>query len=103
MKGPSENRVGIAPASVVEGSLQFPRERVLTSLAKYGIAADEGEATEGLRAKLSGFYAERTLLKKKVLPADVAEAAFLLVSRRLALTTGQILAVDAGLNEAFLR
>nr|MDQ2731150.1 bifunctional rhamnulose-1-phosphate aldolase/short-chain dehydrogenase [Armatimonadota bacterium] len=27
----------VAPASVVEGSVQFPRERVLTSLAKYGI------------------------------------------------------------------
>ena len=33
----------------------------------------------------------------------VAEAAFLLASDRLALTTGQSLAVDAGLPEAFLR
>ncbi len=94
---------GIAPASVVEGSLQFPRDRVLSSLAKYGIAFDESETTEQLRDKLSGFYSERTLLKKKVTPKLVAEAAFLLASDRLSLTTGQSLAVDAGLPEAFLR
>ena len=94
---------GISPASVVEGSLQFPRERVLSSLAKYGIAFEESETTEQLRGRLSGFYSERTLLKKKVTPQRVAEAAFLLVSDRLDLTTGQSLAVDAGLPEAFLR
>lgn len=93
----------VAPASVVEGSIQFPRERVLSSLAKYGIASEESETTESLRDKLSGFYAERTLLKKKVSPTDVAEAAFLLASDRTHLMTGQILAVDAGLIEAFLR
>jgi rhamnose utilization protein RhaD (predicted bifunctional aldolase and dehydrogenase)/NAD(P)-dependent dehydrogenase (short-subunit alcohol dehydrogenase family) len=94
---------GIAPASVVEGSMQFPRERVISSLTKYGIAFDESETTEALREKLSAFYAERTLLKRKVTPADVAEAAFLLASNRLKATTGQILAVDAGLTEGFLR
>lgn len=93
----------VAPASVVEGSVQFPRERVMTSLAKYGIAFDESEPTEALRDKLSRFYSQRTLLKKKVSPAEVAEAAFLLASSRLALTTGQIIPVDAGLTEAFLR
>jgi rhamnose utilization protein RhaD (predicted bifunctional aldolase and dehydrogenase)/NAD(P)-dependent dehydrogenase (short-subunit alcohol dehydrogenase family) len=94
---------GVAPASVVEGSLQFPRERVMTSLAKYGIAFDSTETTEALREKLSAFYAERTLLKRKVTPAAVAEAVFQLASDRLGLTTGQTLAVDAGLPEAFLR
>ena len=94
---------GVAPASVVAGSLQFPRERVMSSLAKYDIPFDESESTDSLRDKLSGFYAERTLLKRKVTPASVAEAAFLLASDRLGLTTGQILAVDAGLPEAFLR
>ncbi|HLK59107.1 MAG TPA: bifunctional rhamnulose-1-phosphate aldolase/short-chain dehydrogenase [Chthonomonadaceae bacterium] len=94
---------GVAPASVVEGSLQFPRERVMSSLAKYNIPFDESETTEALRDKLSGFYSERTLLKKKVTPAGVAEAVFLLASDRTALTTGQIFAVDAGLPEAFLR
>jgi rhamnose utilization protein RhaD (predicted bifunctional aldolase and dehydrogenase)/NAD(P)-dependent dehydrogenase (short-subunit alcohol dehydrogenase family) len=94
---------GVAPASVVEGSLQFPRERVMTSLAKYGIAFDSAETTEALRDRLAAFYAERTLLKRKVTPAAVAEAVFLLASGRLGLTTGQTLAVDAGLPEAFQR
>ncbi|MEP6756530.1 MAG: SDR family oxidoreductase, partial [Chthonomonadales bacterium] len=94
---------GVAPASVVEGSVQFPRDRVMTSLEKYGIEFSETESTEELRDKLSRFYSERTLLKKKVSPTNIAEAVFLLASQRLELTTGQVLAVDAGLPEAFLR
>ena len=94
---------GVAPASVVEGSLQFPRERVLSSLAKYGIPFAESETTEALRDKLSGFYAERTLLKRKIRPTDVAEAVYLLVSPHLAATTGHVIPVDAGLTEAFVR
>lgn len=93
----------VAPATVVEGSQQFGRERVLSSLRKYGIPHEETEQTEELRARLSAFYAERTLLKRVVRPADVAEAVFLLVSTRLGATTGQVLPVDAGLPEAFLR
>jgi NAD(P)-dependent dehydrogenase (short-subunit alcohol dehydrogenase family) len=93
----------VAPASVVEGSVQFPRERVMTSLAKYGISFDESESTDSLRERLSDYYAQRTLLKRKVSPAEVAQAVFLLASNRLPLTTGHILPVDAGLPEAFLR
>src|SRR5581483_3544365 len=73
---------GVAAASVVEGSLQYPRERVMSSLAKYNLPFDGSETTEALRDKLSSFYAERTLLKRKVTPPDVAEAIFLLASRR---------------------
>ncbi|WP_395094937.1 bifunctional rhamnulose-1-phosphate aldolase/short-chain dehydrogenase [Armatimonas sp.] len=103
--GPSGIRVnGVSPASVVSGSHQFPRDRVLTSLVKYGVAFDESEETEALREKLAGFYAQRTLLKKRVTPEAVAEAVFLLASpSRLPLTTGQSLPVDAGLTEAMLR
>jgi len=93
----------VAPATVVEGSQQFPRERVLSSLTKYAIAFDDAESTEDLRAKLAGFYAQRTLLKVPVSPAKVAEAIFLLASDRTSLTTGHIFPVDAGLSEAFLR
>ena len=53
--------------------------------------------------KLSAFYADRTLHKKKVTPKLVVKAVFLLASNCLSLTTGQSLAVDAGLPEAFLR
>ena len=54
-------------------------------------------------AKLAQFYADRTLTKAPITPADQAEAYFLLVSNRLSKTTGQIITVDGGLHEAFLR
>ena len=94
---------GVAPATVVEGSAMFPRERLLASLAKYGLPYDEAEATETLRQRLADFYAGRTLLHQPITPADQAEAVFLLVSGRLGKTTGQILTVDGGLTDAFLR
>ncbi|HXC36792.1 MAG TPA: SDR family oxidoreductase, partial [Candidatus Acidoferrales bacterium] len=94
---------GVAPATVVQGSAMFPRERVIGSLAKYGIAYKDDEATDTLVNKLAKFYADRTLTKAPITPADQAEAYFLLVSQRLSKTTGQIIAVDGGLHEAFLR
>jgi rhamnulose-1-phosphate aldolase/alcohol dehydrogenase len=94
---------GLAPATVVEGSSMFPRDRVISSLVKYNILFEEGEETEALRDKLAHFYAQRTLTKSPVTLADQAEAAYLLTSRKLSKTTGQILSVDGGLHEAFLR
>jgi rhamnulose-1-phosphate aldolase/alcohol dehydrogenase len=94
---------GVAPATVIEGSSMFPRERVIASLAKYSIAYTPDESTDSLIAKLGAFYASRTLLKKAITPADQAEAIFLLLGARLGKTTGQVISVDAGLADAFLR
>jgi rhamnulose-1-phosphate aldolase/alcohol dehydrogenase len=94
---------GVAPATVVQGSAMFPRDRVIGSLAKYGIQYTDDESTDALVTRLAKFYAERTLLRSSITPADQAEAIFLLVGDRLAKTTGQIIAVDGGLHEAFLR
>ncbi|HVY71968.1 MAG TPA: bifunctional rhamnulose-1-phosphate aldolase/short-chain dehydrogenase [Verrucomicrobiae bacterium] len=94
---------GVAPATVVQGSAMFPRDRVIGSLAKYNIAYKDDEATESLVKKLAQFYADRTLTKSPITPADQAEAYFLLVSQRLSKTTGQVITVDGGLHEAFLR
>jgi rhamnulose-1-phosphate aldolase/alcohol dehydrogenase len=94
---------GVAPATVVQGSAMFPRDRVIGSLAKYNIPYKDDEATESLVTKLAQFYADRTLTKAPITPADQAEAYFLLVSNRLSKTTGQIITVDGGLHEAFLR
>lgn len=94
---------GVAPATVVQGSAMFPRDRVIASLAKYKIAYTEDEATESLTTKLAQFYADRTLLKKPITPSDQAEAFFLLLTNRLRQTTGQIITVDGGLFEAFMR
>ncbi len=93
----------VAPATVVQGSNMFPRDRVISSLAKYNIAYTEAEDTESLRTKLANFYAERTLTKQPITPADQAEALFILASNRLSKTTGQVINVDGGLHEAFLR
>lgn len=93
----------IAPATVVEGSTMFPRERVIASLAKYEIAFDEAESTEALRTKLAKFYAQRTLTRQPITPADQAEAAYFLLSSASSKTTGQVINVDGGLHEAFLR
>lgn len=94
---------GVAPATVVKGSTMFPRDRVMASLAKYEIPFSENEETEVLVETLSRFYADRTLTKTAITPADQAEAIYLLLTERLSKTTGQILAVDGGLPEAFLR
>ncbi|MBC8064170.1 MAG: SDR family oxidoreductase, partial [Chlorobia bacterium] len=93
----------VAPATVVAGSQMFPRDRVIASLAKYKIPFKDADSTDTLVQKLGDFYAQRTLLKQAVTPGKVADAAYLLASDRLSQTTGQVLAVDAGLIEAFLR
>jgi rhamnulose-1-phosphate aldolase/alcohol dehydrogenase len=94
---------GVAPATVVEGSSMFPRDRVIASLAKYGLPNGEDESTDALRQRLAEFYAARTLIGQPITPEDQAEAIVLLVTRRLGKSTGQIISVDGGLHEAFLR
>jgi hypothetical protein len=92
-----------APAAVVQGSAVFPRNASIGSLAKYKSPYEDNEPTETLVKKLTQFYADRTLTKSPITPADQAEAYFILVSRRLSKMTGQIITVDGGLPEAFLR
>jgi rhamnulose-1-phosphate aldolase/alcohol dehydrogenase len=93
----------VAPATVVKGSTMFPRDRVIASLTKYAIPFAESEATEALRDKLAAFYAERSLTRSPIEPADQAEAILLLVSPRLGKTTGHVIPVDGGLQDGFLR
>ncbi len=93
----------IAPATVVEGSTMFPRDRVIASLTKYDLPFEETESDEELRSKLANFYAQRTLTRKPITPRDQAEAAFFLLSDQSSKTTGQIINVDGGLHESFLR
>ena len=93
----------VAPATVVKGSTMFPRDRVIASLAKYEIAFADDDDTDELRDKLAAFYARRSLTQSPIEPEDQAEAIFLLVSRRLAKTTGHVIPVDGGLADGFLR
>lgn len=95
---------GVAPATVVEGSSMFPRDRVIASLTKYGIEFNKDEETEVLRDRLADFYASRTLTQKPVSLKQQTEAIFLLLSSsRLENTTGHIIPVDGGLIKAFMR
>ncbi|MEM9158373.1 MAG: bifunctional rhamnulose-1-phosphate aldolase/short-chain dehydrogenase [Verrucomicrobiota bacterium] len=94
---------GVAPATVVKGSAMFPRDRVIASLAKYDIPYSEEESAKDLRDKLAEFYAKRTLTQSPITPADQAEAIYILLTDQLSKTTGQVIAVDGGLHEAFLR
>jgi NAD(P)-dependent dehydrogenase (short-subunit alcohol dehydrogenase family) len=94
---------GISPATVVQGSNMFPRERVLASLAKYKIEHNREEPTEELRNKLARYYAQRTLTHATIDPVDCAEAILFLAGDRARCTTGHIFPVDGGLTEAFLR
>ena len=94
---------GVSPATVIQGSAMFPRDRVIAALAKYKIAHNEDESSDVLTTRLAQFYADRSLTKKPITTADQAEAIFLLLTNRFSKTTGQILSVDGGLQEAFLR
>ena len=101
--GPLVRVNGIAPATVVAGSTMFPRDRVIHSLRKYKIDFSESESTEELRTKLADYYAQRTLTRRPILPQDCARAIVWLASDESAKTTGHIIPVDGGLQDAFLR
>ena len=94
---------GVAPATVVAGSSMFPRDRVIASLAKYNLPYKAEEETETLRDRLAGFYAKRTLTQSAITPDDQAEAIWFMLGKASSKTTGQILHVDGGLVDAFLR
>jgi rhamnulose-1-phosphate aldolase/alcohol dehydrogenase len=84
---------GVNPDGVVRGSGIFSKGWGADRARTYGISED----------KLGEFYAQRTLLKKEVLPEHVAAAVFALVGGDLSQTTGLHIPVDAGVAAAFLR
>ena len=94
---------GVAPATMLEGSSMFPRERVSASLAKYGLPHDAAESTEVLRDRLAAFYAQRTLTGRPITLADQVKAIAAFLTDDFRKTTGQIVNIDGGLAAAFLR
>jgi rhamnulose-1-phosphate aldolase/alcohol dehydrogenase len=101
--GPLVRVNAIAPATVIEGSSMFPRERVLASLAKYAIEHDPSESTERLRDRLAAFYAKRTLTGQPVTLDSQVRAITAFLDGDFGKTTGQIVNVDGGQAAAFLR
>jgi rhamnose utilization protein RhaD (predicted bifunctional aldolase and dehydrogenase)/NAD(P)-dependent dehydrogenase (short-subunit alcohol dehydrogenase family) len=94
---------GISPATVVKGSMMFPRDRVAASLKKYNIPFDETMTDDRMRDLLAAFYAERTLTHQPIDPRICAEAILFLAGPKSPCTTGHLIPVDGGLAEAFLR
>jgi rhamnulose-1-phosphate aldolase/alcohol dehydrogenase len=84
---------GVNPDAVVRGSGIFASGWGTQRAATYGVPESE----------LGAFYAQRTLLKREVLPEHVANAVFALVGGDLSHTTGLLVPVDAGVAAAFLR
>jgi rhamnulose-1-phosphate aldolase/alcohol dehydrogenase len=84
---------GVNPDGVVRGSGIFAGGWGAQRAAVYGVPEEE----------LGAFYAQRTLLKKEVLPEHIAAAVFALTGGDLPLTTGLLIPVDAGVAAAFLR
>jgi rhamnulose-1-phosphate aldolase/alcohol dehydrogenase len=84
---------GINPDGVVRGSGIFASGWGASRAAVYGVPEEE----------LGAFYAQRTLLKREVLPEHVAAAVVALCAGDLSLTTGLLVPVDAGVPAAFLR
>jgi rhamnulose-1-phosphate aldolase/alcohol dehydrogenase len=84
---------GINPDGVVRGSGIFAGGWGAKRAAVYGVPEE----------KLGEYYAQRTLLKREVLPEHVANAVFVLCTSDLDHTTGLHIPVDAGVAAAFLR
>ncbi len=84
---------GINPDGVVRGSGIFASGWGANRAATYGVAEDD----------LGKFYAQRTILKREVLPEHVANAVAVLTGPDLSHTTGLHIPVDAGVAAAFLR
>jgi rhamnulose-1-phosphate aldolase/alcohol dehydrogenase len=84
---------GVNPDGVVRGSGIFAGGWGAQRAAVYGVAEED----------LGAFYAQRTLLKREVLPEHVADAVFALAGGDLSQTTGLHIPVDAGVAAAFLR
>ncbi|MFI9626539.1 bifunctional aldolase/short-chain dehydrogenase [Streptomyces sp. NPDC052042] len=84
---------GINPDGVVRGSGIFAGGWGAQRAATYGVEEE----------RLGAFYAQRTLLKREVLPEHVANAVFALTGGDLTHTTGLHVPVDAGVAAAFLR
>ena len=84
---------GINPDGVVRGSGIFAGGWGASRAKVYGVEEED----------LGEFYAQRTLLKREVLPATVASAVFALTAGDLTHTTGLHVPVDAGVAAAFLR
>jgi rhamnulose-1-phosphate aldolase/alcohol dehydrogenase len=92
---PSGIRVNVVnPDAVIRGSRIWDGEWRQERAGAHGISAG---------AELEEHYRQRSMLKRDVLPQDVAEAIYFLASEASAKSTGNMINVDAGNAQAFTR
>ena len=84
---------GVNPDGVVQGSGIFAGGWGAERAAVYGVEEKD----------LGKFYAQRTILKREVLPEHIANAVAVLCGPGMTHTTGLHVPVDAGVAAAFLR
>jgi rhamnulose-1-phosphate aldolase/alcohol dehydrogenase len=92
--GPDKIRVNVVnPDAVIEGSNIWAGGWAEGRAKAYGVSLEE----------LPNYYAGRTLLNESISPQDIANAVFLLVGGLMRKSTGNVLNVDGGLAQAFVR
>ncbi|WP_196259912.1 bifunctional rhamnulose-1-phosphate aldolase/short-chain dehydrogenase [Pelagibacterium limicola] len=95
LEGAAEQiRVNVVnPDAVLRGSKIWTGEWKEQRAAAYNMGTDE----------LEEHYRQRSMLKRSVLPEDIAEAIYFLASEMSAKSTGNIINVDAGNAQSFTR
>ncbi|HWJ90511.1 MAG TPA: bifunctional aldolase/short-chain dehydrogenase [Flavisolibacter sp.] len=83
----------VNPDAVISDSKIWEGEWAAGRAKAYGIKVEE----------LPQFYAKRTLLNEVILPDDIAKACFAFVGGLLDKSTGNVLNVDGGVANAFVR
>ena len=83
----------VNPDAVLQGSKIWQGNWKKERAEAYGLKEDE----------LDAHYRNRSMLKRSVLPEDIAEGVYFFASERSAKSTGNILNVDAGVEGAFTR
>lgn len=92
--GKDKIRVNVVnPDAVISDSKIWEGEWAAGRAKAYGIKIEE----------LPAFYAKRTLLNEVILPDDIANACFALVSGLMDKSTGNIINVDGGVTASFVR
>jgi rhamnulose-1-phosphate aldolase/alcohol dehydrogenase len=84
----------VNPDAVIKGSRIWDGDWRRERAGAYGI--DAGEALEA-------HYRDRSMLKREVLPSDIANAVYFFASEQSAKCTGNMINVDAGNAQAFTR
>jgi rhamnulose-1-phosphate aldolase/alcohol dehydrogenase len=84
----------VNPDAVLKGSRIWDGDWRKERADAYGIDAGD---------ELEEFYRKRSMLKRSVLPEDIAEAVYFFASEASAKSTGNIINVDAGNAQAFTR